>query len=85
MAVVDRKKVNRCRVHKKWCRKKESKIKVDIGKFMDWFLQQPITEKERKDAAFPLPEGEMTRYQAMRYIMEQAGHDVSSIFPETPE
>ena len=50
---------------------------TDIKEFAVWFLAQPITEAERQSAAFPLPEGEMTRYQAMRYIMEQAGHDLS--------
>lgn len=57
---------------------------TDIKEFAVWFLSQPITEAERQGAAFPLPEGEMTRYQAMRYIMEQAGHDVS-MYPETLE
>ena len=57
---------------------------TEIKEFADWFLQQPITEKERKDAAFSLPEGEMTRYQALLYVMEQAGHDVS-MYPRAPE
>lgn len=50
---------------------------TDLKEFAVWFLRQPITEAERQSAAFPLPEGEMTRYQALLYVMEQAGHDVS--------
>lgn len=57
---------------------------TDIKEFAEWFLKQPITEAERKSAAFPLPEGEMTRYEALRYVMIQAGHDVS-MYPETLE
>lgn len=39
-----------------------------------------MPEREKADAAYPIPPG-LTRYEAMLFVMRQAGHDVS-MYPE---
>lgn len=61
-----------------------AKRKKSFQEFAITFLKQPITEEMRRLAAFPLPDRPMSNYEALRYVMVQAGHDVS-MYPETLE
>lgn len=53
-------------------------------KWLRNFLRQVMPEKEKADAAYPIPPG-LTRYEAMLFVMRQAGHDVSKYPPHFPD